>query len=228
MSKRKKRTTEERITIVQQIAEGKISQEAASRQAGVGTSTIRRWLQRYKAEGVQGLAESRKNRVYSEETKASAVKAYLSGEGSLSDLCIKYKIRDDHILREWIKVYNSGKDFKRMHGGSRMKTRETTQEERYEIVKACIDSGLDYGATAEKYKVSYQQVYTWVRKYKELGKPGLEDRRGQRKKDQAPRSEKEALEARIAQLEAENRLLKMERDLLKKVEELERRDAFLK
>ena len=63
-----------------------------------------------------------------------------------------------------------------------MKTRETAQEERYEIVKACIDSGLDYGATAEKYKVSYQQVYTWVRKYKELGKPGLEDRRGQRKK----------------------------------------------
>lgn len=229
MSKRKKRTTEERITIVQQIAEGKISQEAASRQAGVGTSTIRRWLQRYKAEGVQGLAESRKNRVYSEETKASAVKAYLSGEGSLSDLCIKYKIRDDHILREWIKVYNSGKDFERQHGGSRMKQgRETTQEERYEIVMACIDSGLDYGATAEKYNVSYQQVYTWVKKYKELGKPGLEDRRGQRKKYQAPRNEKEALEARIAQLEAENRLLKMERDLLKKVKELERRDAFLK
>lgn len=229
MSKRKKRTTEERITIVQQIAEGKISQEAASRQAGVGTSTIRRWLQTYKAEGVQGLAESRKNRVYSEETKASAVKAYLSGEGSLSDLCIKYKIRDDHILREWIKVYNSGKDFKRMHGGSRMKQgRETTQDERYEIVKSCIDSGLDYGATAEKYNVSYQQVYTWVKKYKELGKPGLEDRRGQRKKYQAPRNEKEALEARIAQLEAENRLLKMERDLLKKVKELERRDAFLK
>ena len=229
MNKRKKRTTEERITIVQQIAEGKISQEAASRQAGVGTSTIRRWLQTYKAEGVQGLAESRKNRVYSEETKASAVKAYLSGEGSLSDLCIKYKIRDDHILREWIKVYNSGKDFKRMHGGSRMKQgRETTQDERYEIVKSCIDSGLDYGATAEKYNVSYQQVYTWVKKYKELGKPGLEDRRGQRKKYQAPRNEKEALEARIAQLEAENRLLKMERDLLKKVKELERRDAFLK
>ena len=178
---------------------------------------------------MQGLAESRKNRVYSEETKALAVKAYLSGEGSLSDLCIKYKIRDDHILREWIKVYNSGKDFERQHGGNRMKQgRETTQEERYEIVMACIDSGLDYGATAEKYNVSYQQVYTWVKKYKELGKPGLEDRRGQRKKYQAPRNEKEALEARIAQLEAENRLLKMERDLLKKVKELERRDAFLK
>ena len=32
----------------------------------------------------------------------------------------------------------------------------------------------------------------------------------------------------IAQLERENYLLKMERDLLKKVEELERRDACLK
>ena len=175
------------------------------------------------------VSERRKNRIYSIETKEAAVKSYLAGEGSQRDICRRYEIRDHHILRDWIKVYNSGKDFKRMHGGSRMKQgRETTQEERYEIVMACIDSGLDYGATAIQYNVSYQQVYTWVKKYKELGKPGLEDRRGQRKKDQAPRSEKEALEARIAQLEAENRLLKMERDLLKKVKELERRDAFLK
>lgn len=175
------------------------------------------------------VGERRKNRIYSIETKEAAVNSYLAGEGSQREICRRYKIRDTHILRDWIKVYNSGKDFKRQHGGSRMKQgRETTQEERYEIVMACIDSGLDYGATAIRYNVSYQQVYTWVRKYKELGKPGLEDRRGQRKKDQQPRSEKEALEDRIAQLEAENRLLRMERDLLKKVKELERRDAFLK
>ena len=175
------------------------------------------------------VSERRKNRIYSIETKEAAVKSYLAGEGSQREICRRYEIRDHHILRDWIKVYNSGKDFERQHGGSRMKQgRETTQEERYEIVMACIDSRLDYGATAIRYNVSYQQVYTWVKKYKELGKPGLEDRRGQRKKDQAPRSEKEALEARIAQLEAENRLLKMERDLLKKVKELERRDAFLK
>ena len=101
--------------------------------------------------------ERRKNRVYSIETKEAAVKSYLAGEGSLRDICSQYKIRDHHILRDWIKVYNSGKDFKRMHGGSRMKQgRETTQEERYEIVMACIDSGLDYGATAIRYNVSYQ------------------------------------------------------------------------
>ena len=173
--------------------------------------------------------ERRKNRIYSIETKELAVRSYLAGEGSLRDICRRYEISEKRVLRRWIKVYNSGKEFKRMHGGSRMKQgRDTTQEERYEIVVACIDSGLDYGATAIRYNVSYQQVYTWVKKYKELGKPGLEDRRGQRKKDQQPRSEKEALEDRIAQLESENRLLRMERDLLKKAKELERRDAFLK
>ena len=76
--------------------------------------------------------------------------------------------------------------------------------------------------------MSYQQVYTWVKKYIELGEAGLEDRRGQRTAQQEPRTEEEELKIRIAQLERENYLLKMERDLLKKVEELERRDACLK
>ena len=229
MPRKKKGTAEERVKIIQQIIDGKTSQRTASRIAKVDESTIREWIRTYKAEGALGLADNKRKQVYSAETKAAAVEAYHAGEGSQRDICSRFGIRNKCILQQWIKVYNSGKDFKRMHGGSRMKQgRDTTQEERYEIVMACIDSGLDYGATAEKYNVSYQQVYTWVKKYKELGKLGLEDRRGQRKKDQKPRSEKEAREERIAQLEAENRLLKMERDLLKKLEEIERRDAFLK
>ena len=229
MPKKRKLTAEERIRIVHDILEGRTSQRAASRKVGIDCSTISEWIRTYKAEGTLGLTDQERNRTYSAELKAEAVKAYLAGEGSLREVCSKYGIREKVVLRQWIKVYNSGKDFKRRHGGSRMKQgRKTTQDERYEIVTSCIESGLDYGATAEKYNVSYQQVYTWVKKYKELGKPGLEDRRGQRKKDQQPRSEKEALEDRIAQLEAENRLLRMERDLLKKLEEIERRDAFLK
>lgn len=55
-----------------------------------------------------------------------------------------------------------------------------------------------------------------------MGISGLEDRRGQWKARQAPRTSEEELRIRIAQLERENDLLKMERDLLKKVRELER------
>jgi transposase-like protein len=106
------------------------------------------------------------------------------------------------------------------------KARKTTQEERVKIAKECLEAGKDYGAMALKYNVSYQQVYTWVKKYSELGEAGLEDRRGQRAAQQEPRTKEEELQAEIARLKHELYMTKMERDLLKKVKELERRDRW--
>ena len=40
---------------------------------------------------------------------------------------------------------------------------------------------MDYAKTAEKYQVSYQQVYQWTRKYQSNGVEGLIDKRGKRK-----------------------------------------------
>ena len=68
-------------------------------------------------------------------------------------------------------------------------------------------------------------IYTWIKKFIELGEAGLEDRRGQRTVQQKARNPEEELRIRIAQLEHENYMLTMERDLLKKAEEYERRDA---
>ena len=104
--------------------------------------------------------------------------------------------------------------------------RETTQEERLIVAKDCVENGSNYGETAIKYNVSYQQVYTWVKKFSELGEAGLEDRRGKPTAAQKPRSELEELKIKMAQLEHELYMTRIERDLLKKVEELERRDAF--
>ena len=106
--------------------------------------------------------------------------------------------------------------------------RETTQEERIRIAKDCIASGKNYGETAIKYKVSYQQARTWTLRFEELGEAGLEDRRGQRKKDQTPRTELEQAQIEIEQLKHKLYLAEMERDLLKKLDEIERRDAFRK
>ena len=78
--------------------------------------------------------------------------------------------------------------------------RETTQAERVEIAKASIASGKNYGETAKKYHVSYQQARSWTLRYEELGEAGLEDRRGKRKKDQAPRSELEKAQIEIPHL----------------------------
>lgn len=104
--------------------------------------------------------------------------------------------------------------------------RNTTQEERLQIVKECIASGKNYGEMALKYNVSYQQVRTWTMRFEELGAAGLEDRRGKRKKDQIPRTELEQAQIEIEQLKHKLYLAEMERDLLKKLDEIERRDAY--
>ena len=63
--------------------------------------------------------------------------------------------------------------------------------------------------------MSYQQGRNWTLKYEELGEKGLEGRRGQRKRNQTPRTEEEALRIRNEQLEQENYELKAENDFLK-------------
>ena len=77
------------------------------------------------------------------------------------------------------------------------KGRETTQAERIAVAKACLANGKNYGEAAIQYNVSYQQARSWTLKYIEGGESALEDRRGQRKKDQQPRTELEQAQIKI-------------------------------
>ena len=166
---------------------------------------------------------TRKNKKYSPELKITAVKSYLDGEGSLRAVCKKYEITDKILLRQWIKMYNGHREFKErssVKGDIYMtKGRKTTQEERAEIVAFCIEHNYDYGLTVETYKVSYQQIYSWVRKYEEGGVDKLKDNRG-RTKPMEEMSEVEKLKAEMKILEAKNRQLEIENEFIKKLQEL--------
>ena len=230
MPQKQKATMEEKVDLARACIEGKMSQREASRKAGVKPATIQVWINRYKAEGSDAFFPHERNRVYPPDLKRNAVQDYLKGEGSLLTICRKYKIRSKIQLQTWIKVYNAHGDFgsvKPSGGGSDMrKTRSTTQEERLQIARECLASGKNYGAIARKYDISYQQVRTWTLKFEELGEAGLEDRRGKRKRNQVPRTELEAAQIEIEQLKHKLYLAEMERDLLKKLEEIVRRDAY--
>ena len=225
-----KHTPEEKELITKAVLSGERSQAELARQYNTSEGRIREWVAQYKANGISAFLPQRRNNVYSEEIRIKAVKDYLNGQGSLVEISSKYGIRDARQLRNWIKVYNSGKGFRqKMSGGSRMKeARPTTVEERIQIAKDCIANGGNYGETALKFNVSYQQVYQWVKKFKEKGDAGLEDRRGKRLKDQTPRTREEELEIEIAKLKHELYMTKMERDVLKKLDEIVRRDAYHK
>ena len=216
---------EEIIASVKQCISGEASCIGEMKRLGVSLQTLQDWIRKYETFGIDGFLIG-KNAKYSKETKEGAVKAYLNGEGSQAYICKKFKIKDRKTLREWISMYNSHRELRSSRGrGSDIymtKGRNTTYEERVKIVSYCIESGNDYTAAVEKYGVSYQQIYSWVRKYNEKGAEGLVDKRGKRKPE-SEMTELEKLRAENRILEARNKRLELECAVLKKLEEIEGR-----
>ena len=217
-------SAEEKMIAVKRRLENGESFEAIGESMGVHFQMIREWCRKYQSMGPDAF-ERTKNNKYTLEFKTAAVEYYLQGKGSLFNTCKEFKIPSEARLREWIKRYNSH-ELKASPGGkvnvTKKKGRKTTLQERIDIVIDHIGSGMSYAETAEKYDVSYQQVYQWIQKYKANGVDGLIDRRGQTK----PAEEMTEIE----RLQAENRILKaqlerkeLENIFLKKVDEIERR-----
>ena len=166
---------------------------------------------------------TKKRKKYGAELKLRAVQDYLSGKGSQREICRKYEIPVHSMLQRWISCYNGHKEFK-VRSSTRgeiymTKGRKTTQEERAQIVAFCIEHGKDYALTVETYQVSYQQIYSWVRKYEAAGVDGLVDRRGKTKpKDELTEAERLRQENRMLQAKLKDK--EMEIALLKKLREL--------
>ena len=208
MSKKKSLTSEERVAAVQEYLDGKGGYKAIARKYNIGATTMKRMVCRAKTEGIESVAKASPYRHYTNEIKEAAVEDYLNGKGSLTEICIKYK---------------NGKRFKehkRSERGLAMnKGRKTTQEERAEIVAFCIENNKNYTLTVEKYNISYQQIYSWVRKYEINGVEGLIDHRGKSKKQEdlteadRLRMENKILQAKLKDQEMEIKLLKKLREL---------------
>ncbi|MBI6875758.1 helix-turn-helix domain-containing protein [Clostridium aciditolerans] len=224
MGRKNKISPELKIQAVLEYMNGNSSYESIARKYGVTYTPFRKWVAKYKAQGEAAFIDNGKNNSYSSLFKETVVHAYLSGEGSLQDIAIKYKIPTQDTVRQWVMKYNGHEKLKASGTGGIIMTkgRKTTYDERVEIVKYCIENKNNYSETAQKYQVSYQQVYAWTTKYEKDGVEALLDRRGKRKPEDEM-SELEKLRAQNKLLEAENRRQQMEIDFLKKLDEIERR-----
>ena len=222
-----------KVELVESYLKDEIGLNEATRLAGLsdnGKKSFKQWVNIYRNEGPTGLLDQKNNKYYPEELKLRAVNDYLDGKGSQLDITARYGLRSKNQLQMWIKKYNTHGEIKcrGSGGGSYMrKARQTTPEERLEIVQDCLANDKNYGAMALKYDCSYQQVRNWVLRYEKMGSGGLEDRRGRRAGTQPARTPEEELRDKIAELERKNRDLQMENDLLKKIRELEMKDRYL-
>ena len=164
MGRKAKISYEIKFKFIEKYLNGNISQIGIARELGLHPSSIQVWIRKYKAFGPEGLKTIKKNTHYSSELKLSAVKDYINGKGSLADISLKYNLSCTGILTQWINKYNKCHKTCKSHNnkGDHIMTngRKTTYEERIEIVAFCIANANDYNLTANKYKVSYQQVYT--------------------------------------------------------------------
>ena len=222
---RAKMSAEEKERIVQEYLNGKGSTETIGKKYGIDSSTIQEWIAKYKAQGIEGVRERKKNASYTKEYKITCVEEVITGKGSAMEVAAKYNISSKRLLNQWIKMYNANMELKDYEPKREVymaeARRKTTKEERIEIVRYCIEHNSDYKNTAAKYDVSYSQVYAWVRSYKANGEEGLEDRRGRRKPDEEL-DELERLRRENLRLKKQLKEQEMLNELLKKVKELER------
>jgi len=225
MSKRVKYTAEEKYEIIREYQDGLGTLSDIAYKYKIYKKSITRWVYKFERYGIEGLVESNTWKKYSKELKENAIQDYLSGEVNLTEVIRKYEISDHSVFLKWIKKYNSHSEIKATGKGmshSMTKGRVTTFKERIEIALFCIANGRDYHHTADTYKVSYQQVYQWVKKYESGGEAALKDGRG-RKKDDEELTQEDKFQLEMKRIKAENERLRAENAFLKKLEELERR-----
>lgn len=225
MSFKHKFSFEEKLKITTEYLNRKIGFRESCRVYSISQQSLKNWIRLYNTFGTYGLATGNTCTHYSAELKRMALDDYFNSRLTFPQILTKYKIRSSTQLQRWIKKYNSHEELKSSGtGGSTfmIKGRSTTYSERISIVEDCIGNEHNYAITAEKYKVSYQQVYMWVHKYEENGIEALQDRRGRTKpKEEMTELEKLRYENRL--LKAEKQHQQMEIDFLKKLEEIERR-----
>ena len=224
MGRKGKYSREEKLNAIQEYLDGKSSMKSIANRLSIDLSSVKLWINKYEAMGAEAFS-TKHNKLYSKSEKEQAVTAYLAGEGSLMDICNKFKIHSTTQLRQWIKKYNGHEELKASGTGGTIimtKGRKTTFEERVEIASYCISHDHNYSETAEKFSVSYQQARNYTVKYEKYGLNALQDNRGKRKPEDTL-TEIEKLRAELKLEKAKRQKAEMEASFLKKLDEIERR-----
>ena len=226
MRSNSKHTVDELERYIQMYLDEGLSYRVLSEVKGLllSESTFHDKVLRYQEHGLTGIQTKRRNNHYSKEFKNSVVREYMEEGTPFVQLARKYNIPAHQTVKKWIIKYTKGEGLKTYSPKPEvymMESRKTTLEEKVEIVKACLANKLSYKDTAEKYQVSYNNVYSWVQKYKTHGPDGLVDGRGRGKPNEI-QTDEEKLRTEIAALKARNEYLETENAALKKLEEVER------
>ena len=179
MGRKSKVSNELKIELVKKVLDGKATIQGLAKEYGIAKSSIMTWKKKYLELGEESIVVGDKNRHYTRELREKAIKSYLNNEGSLFDICKKYDIVSVSVLNYWIRDYRRSVDANGNYTVIKKHVRKTI-EAKVEAVTFCLNNNYDYNQTIRKFGVSYQQIYSWVKKYEKGGVDALVDNRGKR------------------------------------------------
>lgn len=87
MGRKSKFSAEEKLKYVLRCIEGKDSINHTAIMIGIKPESLRQWIHNYQSLGIDGLSTTSKKSCYSTALKEIAVKDYLAGVSSQSDIC---------------------------------------------------------------------------------------------------------------------------------------------
>lgn len=194
----------------------------------VAEATVIVWYRTFKEHGEKAFEIKSTNKSYSKELKLEIINLYNEGY-STYDLSGKYNIAKS-VVNNWINKYNEGIEMKDYNPNSEvytMKKRQTTFEERLEIVKWVIKNNMNYKDASIKYLVPYASIYLWTKKYQRDGEDSLKhNKRGRKSKDSIDLKKLNEVERLKYELELERKKrerLEFELEIHKKKEEFARK-----
>lgn len=95
------------------------------------------------------------------------------------EVCQKYDISSVSVLSHWVKKYE--KIIKKNQNPTalkRDKSKTFTIKEKLVAINYCLENDNNYTKTIQKFDITYNQIYNWVKKFKTGGEKALIDNRG--------------------------------------------------
>lgn len=150
-----------KLKIVKEYLDGNGSHSSLAKKYGISHSSVGRWVQKYRINGVDGIKSSTSDTSYTTQFKLDAIELYETTDISYNQLAEKLNIKSTSSIIDWVKKYNA----KGIEGISRTRSTSNTMTKDYSRRK-----GKDplEGLTEEEIREKYYQLEIEVAYLKEL------------------------------------------------------------
>lgn len=202
------------------------SRTNVARSIGTTKNTVGSWVLKAQTNGIESLVPTRTKGRISVSEKIELVKLFKKSNLGMNEFSRIHSIKISSTLRRWLKKYDNDTLLEKENGSIHMPMRKKaishTLSERTEVVNWLLQHERNYAQAAIFFSVSYQQAYSWLKKYDKSGPEGLKDHRGRNNSlDKLSELDKLRLENKKLKQQLQKRQLSDE--LLKKYREIERR-----